>query len=133
MSGELERGRQIIDEMDAYHPNTPGWLRLVAFLYYLEKGEYEQALIEARRFRMPDEIPWDPICRAVAAGHGGKVNVAAAAYHELYEKFPETARNARDTIQLYIHFDHLVNAMLEGLSIAGKEFGNSSMKETLQA
>ena len=40
----------IIDEMDKFNSNEPGWLREVAFLYPLEKGKYDQALHEACRF-----------------------------------------------------------------------------------
>ena len=118
LSGDLERGRQVIDEIDHFKPNVPGWLRLVPFIHHLEKAEFEHALVEARRFRMPDEIPWDPICRATAAGHRGKQGVAAAAYLELTEKFPEVARNPEDTIRIYLHFDHWVQTFMQGLEIA---------------
>ena len=118
LSGELEQGRRIIDEMDNYKPNLPGWLRLVAFFYHLEKGEFEQALHEARRFRMPDEIPWDPICRATAAAYLGETKVAGVAYRELVNKFPGVAKNAEKTIRVYCHFEHLTTAILEGLKKA---------------
>lgn len=122
LSGELDQGRQIIDEMDSYKPNSPGWLRLVAFLYHLNKGNYDQALYEARRFRMPDELAWDPICRATAAGHLGKAEVAAAAYDELLKKFSAVALNIEDTLRVYIHFDHWVKVILEGLQKAKVTF-----------
>jgi|GEM_PF-749475 len=118
LSGGLEQGRRIIDKMDEYKPNTPGWLRLIAFLYHLVQGEYDQALHEARRFRMPDELAWDPICRAAAAGHLGKAKIAAAAYGELMEKFPAVAGNIEDTIRIYIHFDPWVKSIIDGLGKA---------------
>jgi len=118
LSCDLEQGRRIIDEMDNYKPNSPGWLRLVAFLYHLDKRDYDQALHEARRFRMPDELAWDPICRAVAAGLLGKTKVAAASYNELVNKFPIVAQNVEDTIRLYLHFEHWVEALLKGLEKA---------------
>ena len=118
LSGELKQGRRIIDEIDKYKPNLPGWLRLVAFLYHLEKGEYDQALHEARRFRMPDEIPWDPICRATAAAYLGETKVAGVAYRELVRKFPDVAQNTEKTIRAYCHFEHWVTAILEGLENA---------------
>jgi hypothetical protein len=31
----------------------------VAYPYHLEKGDFDQALQETRRFRMLDEQPWD--------------------------------------------------------------------------
>jgi len=122
LSGDLEQGRRIIDEMDNYKPNSPGWLRLVAFIFYMENGDYDQALHEVRRFRMPDELAWDPLCRAVASGLHGKTNVAAAAYNELVNKFPMVARSVEDTIRLYLHFEHWVEAMLTGLEKAKLAF-----------
>ncbi len=121
--GELEHGRQIIDEMDKFNPNVPGWLRAVAFRYHMEKGEYDQALHEARRFRMPDEHPWDPILRATAAGHLGEKKAAAAAYRELVEKFSDIARNVEDAIRMYFQFDHWVEAVPEGLEKAKEAAG----------
>jgi hypothetical protein len=115
LSGDLEHGRQIIDEIERYNPNVPGWLRAVAFFYHLAKGAYDQALHEARRFRMPDEHPWDPILRATATGQLGEKKVAGAAYRELVKKFPDVARNVDDAIRMYFHFDHWVEAVLEGL------------------
>jgi hypothetical protein len=93
-------------------------MNVVAFLYHLEKGDWDQALIAARRFRMPDEHPWDPILRGTASGPPWGKKVAAAAYRELVEKYPDVARNVEDTIRLYFHFDHWVEAVLEGLEKA---------------
>lgn len=118
LSGDLEQGRRIIDEMDDFKPNTPGWLRLVAFLCHLDRGEYDQALHEARRFRMPDELAWDPICRAAAAGHLGNDKVAAAAYGELFKKYATIAVNIEDAIRVYFHFDPWVKSILDGLGKA---------------
>jgi hypothetical protein len=67
-------------------------------------------LKEARRFRMPDEHPWDPILRATAAGHLGDKKVAAGAYGELVQKFPDVARNLEATLRIWWHFDHWVEA-----------------------
>ena len=131
LSGDLEQGRRIIDEMDDFKPNTPGWLRLIAFLYHLVKGEYDQALHEARRFRMPDELAWDPICRAAAAGHLGQAKIAATAYGELVEKFPAVAGNIEDTIHVYIHFDPWVKSILAGLGKAKVAWDNVLASEQL--
>ena len=45
---------------------------MATFLYHLEKGKWDQALHEAHRFRMLNELPWDPILRAAAAAHLGE-------------------------------------------------------------
>ncbi len=126
LSGDLERGRQVIDEIDRFKPNVPGWLRLVPFIHHLEKENFDHALAEARRFRMPDEIPWDPICRAVAAGFLGKHDVAAAAYQELAKKFSDVATNPEETIRIYLHFDNWVQTFLKGLAVARAFYVNGS-------
>ena len=53
--------------------------------------------------------------RAVAAGLLGNKTVAADAYRELAKKFPEIVGNPVDTIRIYFHFDHWVDAMLKEL------------------
>jgi len=126
LSGALDQGRRIIDEIDQYKANSPGWLRLVAFLYQLNKGDYDKALHEARRFRMPDELVWDPICRAAAAGNLEEAQVAAAAYDEIGRKFPAVAGNIEDTIRVYIHFDNWVKTILEGLAKAKAAYDDLS-------
>jgi len=70
LSGDLERSRCIIDEIEKLNLYQPGWMRSIAFFYNLEKGKYEMVLQEARRYRSL-EHPWDPLMRAVSAGHLG--------------------------------------------------------------
>lgn len=127
LSGELQRGREIIDEIDAFKPNVPGWVRLIPFLDCLTQQDYHSALEEARRFRMPDEIAWDPICRATAAGHLGDTTVAANAYAELIDKFPEIGAHLDRSIRLYLHFDNWVDLVLTGLNQAEKSWASSTL------
>jgi hypothetical protein len=117
LCGELQRSCRIIEEIQKLNPFLPGWLHTAAFLCYLERGEYADAFHEARQIRSPGLV-WDPLIRAAAAGLADKVPAAASAYRELMEQFPEFAKDPADTIRILFHFDHWVDAMLEGLEKA---------------
>jgi hypothetical protein len=47
-------------------------------------------------------------------------------YGELVKDFPGVARNVEDYIRKYLHFDHWVEAVLEGLERAKKATGSST-------
>ena len=126
LSGELDRGRRIIDDVEKLNPYLPGYLRTVAFLWHLEKGQYEQALYEARRFRTPN-IPWDSIMRAATASHLGNTAVTASAYKELAERSPEVAKDPASTICKYFHLNQWVDAMLERLDKAKRALNFSGI------
>lgn len=117
LSGQLDRGRQLIDDMESLNPYQPGWLRAVAYIYHLEKCEYLECLHEAQRIGMP-EHPIDALMRAAAAGHAGNESVAVTAYRELNDKFPGVATNPAETMGMFFHFDHWIEAMIKGLDKA---------------
>jgi adenylate cyclase len=117
LSGDLERGREIIENVEVFNPHQPGWLRLVALLCHLERGEHEEALHEARRFRTP-RLAWDPLLRAATAGLAGKETVAASAYREYADLFPEVAADPVTYIRRFVRADDFVNVLLEGLANA---------------
>ena len=122
LSGELVRGRKIIEDVWRLDPHLPGWLRTVAFVDDLIHGRYEPALQEAQRFRAPN-LPWDAMLRAAAAGQMGEKSVMVSAYSELVREFPDVAKNPEDTIRKYFHFDPWVDAMLNGLEKSRKAAG----------
>jgi adenylate cyclase len=117
LSGNLERGREIIEDVERLNPHHPGWLRLVAMLCHLERREYDEALHEARKFRTP-RLAWDPLVRAATAGLAGNETVAVSAYREYTELFPEVAGDPVRYIKWFVRPDEHVSALLEGLEKA---------------
>jgi TolB-like protein len=123
LSGELERGRAVVDGVDALNPHEPGWLRLVVLLDHLSKTEYQEALHEARQFRTP-QMAWDPLLRAATAALAGENSLAASCQRELVDIFPEVAANPAEYIKQYVRYDDLVEKVLEGLVKAARAAGN---------
>jgi len=117
LSGELERGRAILDGVEALNPHEPGWLRLVAVLDHLRKAEYPEALHEARQFRTP-QMAWDPLLRTATAALAGEDGFAAACHRELAEIFPEVAADPTEYIRKFVRYDDLFEKILEGLGEA---------------
>jgi hypothetical protein len=48
-----EHGLKLMDKSMRLNPHHPGWYHIVPFMNYYRQGEYELALIEARRFNPP--------------------------------------------------------------------------------
>ncbi len=117
MSGQVQRGRGLIDEALALNPHLPGWLRGVAFVEHLEAGEYEAAFAEAQQLRSMDHA-WAPLFRAVSAGHLGLEDVAGVAYRDLDRDYPEVAADPEATISVLYHFDRWISLFLAGLEKA---------------
>lgn len=117
--GEWEESLEILRRVTPLNPHGPGWIRLVPYLDHLRKSDYEAALVEARRLRVPD-VAWDPLCRAAAAGHLGKATEAGASSRELAMLFPEVASDPADYIRSLVRDEELVGLMLEGLEKAAQ-------------
>ena len=73
---------------------------------------------------MPDHLI-DSLMRAAAAGLAGNETIAIAAWRNLNEDFPDIAANPADSLEMFFHFDHWVEPMLEGLEKA-RAFANST-------
>jgi len=117
LSGELERGRSIIDNVQRSDRHQPGWLRLVSVLFHLEREEYAEALADARRFRSP-QLAWDPLLRATMAAKAGNTRAAATALREFEELFPEVAADPESYIRMYVRAERHIAAILDGLERA---------------
>lgn len=119
LSGELERGRELINNAERLNPHGPGWLRLVPLLWYLDTGNVDAALEEARHFRSPN-LGWGPLLRASAAALSEDSSVAVASYRELQTLFPEVAEDPEEYISSFVHFDRHLDALLKGLDRASR-------------
>jgi adenylate cyclase len=117
LAGELGRAREFINSAERLNPHGPGWLRLVPLLWYLDEGDMDAALDEARHFRSPN-LAWGPLLRASLAALSDDRSVAATSYRELQALFPEFAEDPKDYIRAFVHFDRHLDALLKGLDIA---------------
>ena len=117
LSGELERGLSIIDDVQRSDRHQPGWLRLVAVIFHLDQEEHAAALSEARRFRSP-QLAWDPLLQASTAALAGNTLAAATSLREFDELFPEIAADPAPYIRKYVRADRHVATILEGLERA---------------
>jgi adenylate cyclase len=121
VSGDLDRGREIIERVESLNPHLPPWLTFISLLCHLRDGDYRQAWNDARRMGIP-ALAWDTLLRAATAALADEDRIAAVRYRELVDLFPEVAADPRAHIGVYVHNENLVDKLLEGLdkaSLAG--------------
>jgi len=117
LSGQYKRGMELIDEAANLNPNQPGWLQLVALLYHLDRGEFQQALARAQRFRWP-ALAWDSILCAATGALCGEHDFAAASYREFTELFPEIKADPNGYMAAFVHNEEHLATLLGGLEKA---------------
>jgi adenylate cyclase len=77
-AGEWDRGVEIVEHAMDLNPHHPGWVHYILATNHYRKGEFEQALVQAKRSTMT-HVVWTPLCVAVAAGQLGLAADARAA------------------------------------------------------
>ena len=120
MAGEQERGLELMHKVMHLNPHHPGWYHLVPFMNYYRQGEYDLALIEARRFNTP-VFHFDPLIRAAVLGQLGRRAEAKKAADELLALVPDFERRGGSLIRRFAYLDEHVEMLLEGLRKAGLE------------
>ena len=88
MAFDLERGLNIIDTAASLNPDLPGYHRMVPFLYYFDKGNYEAALKETLLLNIPTSV-WDSLLRIMVYYKLGQKNLLNGACQRLFEVEPE--------------------------------------------
>jgi len=116
--GEWDHGLTLLKKGMKLNPHHPSWFHLAFYMDHYRRGEYEDALAEARKFNFP-ELYLDPMMRAAALGQLGRVREAKTAVGELLEMAPDFAAKSRRLIGNYVKVDDLVDAIIEGLQKAG--------------
>jgi len=100
------------------NPYYPTWMHLAPYLDNYRKGEFEAALVHAKKFNIPD-LAWDPILRAAALAQVGLADQAIAAVNELTTNFPDAATDPAHYLRGYVFIDELVDEVVDGLRKAG--------------
>ncbi|MHA2371061.1 MAG: hypothetical protein ACXADX_19770, partial [Candidatus Hodarchaeales archaeon] len=120
MVGQWERAMKLMGEAMRLNPHHPGWYHILAFMNYYRQGEYDLALIKARRFNTP-EFCWDPLIRAAVLGQLERRAEARKAVDELLALVPDFKSRGPRLIRRLAYLDEHVDMLLEGLRKAGLE------------
>jgi hypothetical protein len=118
MAGERERGVELMDRVMRLNPHHPGWYHLVPYMEAYRQGDYETALIEARRFNIPGHH-YDPIIRIAVLGQLGRQEEANQAIDELLALVPDFRTRGHSLIRRFAYLDEHVEMLVEGLRKAG--------------
>jgi len=81
-AGEYDRAAELVERALTLSPQHPGWYNFVLFDRAFARGDYEEALVHAKRINMP-LFPWSHLSSAAAAGHLGRAAEARAALDAL--------------------------------------------------
>jgi adenylate cyclase len=77
LAGQWERGADYIKKALKFNPYHRPWVRHAVCINRFRVGNYEKAYRESLHFRMP-ESHWDPLLKASACGHLGKIEEGQA-------------------------------------------------------
>ncbi len=86
-AGDWDRGVEMVQRAMDLNPHHPGWLHWVIATNHYRKGEYEQALVQAKRSTL-SQLVWAPLTVAVAAGQLGLAADARVALDALRKNHP---------------------------------------------
>jgi adenylate cyclase len=87
-AGEWDRGVAIIERAIDLNPHHPGWVHYSLATNHYRKGEFEDALIRAKRSALT-QFFWTPLCIATAAGQLGLAADARAALDAMRQNHPK--------------------------------------------
>ena len=118
MVGDWDRAMKLMGKAMRLNPHHPGWYHIVAFMNYYRQGEYDLALIEARRFNTPDFF-WDPLIRAAVLGQLDRRPEAEKVVDELLALMPDFYQRGRSLIRRLAYLDEHVEILRDGLCKAG--------------
>ncbi len=118
VAGEWERGAACLQKAKRLNPHYPSWVHLSAFLPAYLQGNYEKALMEAKRLNVPG-VYIDPLVRAAAAGQLGKKEEGDTAVAQLLALNPDFPAQGRELMRRFFFSEKNVTALAEGLAQAG--------------
>ena len=123
MAGEQERGVNLMEKAIRLNPHHPGWYHLVRYMEDYRRGEYDLALIEARRFNTP-VFHFDPLIRAAVLGQLDRQAEAKEAVDELLALVPDFEGRGESLIRRFAYLDEHVEMLADGLRKAGLELAD---------
>jgi TolB-like protein len=118
LAGEWERGLNYIKKAMQLNPYYRPWVHHALCFNWFRVGNYEKAYRETLNFKMP-ECHWDPLLKASACGHLGKIEEGQAYGRALLALKPDFAQHGRILIGRYVKFEDIVDRIIEGLNAVG--------------
>ncbi len=121
----FDRGATVARRAMELNPHHAGWFHFSLIWDHYSRGEYDQALEQAKRVNMPGFF-WPPLVIASVCGELGRKAEAASAVNELLAIDPEFAVHARRYIEPWHYGSGLMDQLLEGLRKAGLQIPEST-------
>jgi TolB-like protein len=130
-SGDWERGIVLAQRAIDLNRHHPGWYHNVFFHHHYRKGEYEAALLDAKKINMP-EFHWMHLMIAAACGMLGRHEEARTAIESLRKYNPTflNLENVREDIGMWDPDKDEVEKFLQGLQKAGLNQGSADSAAT---
>jgi len=116
--GGWERAKLLLDHLMQTGQEYPRIFHGATTLYYYQKRQYEQALIEANKYDLPF-IFWGPLLRIAVHGQLGSQSETTNNIAHLKKLKPEFEPKARLLISRFIKEESLVEHVMDGLRKAG--------------
>ena len=115
--GEWENGHSLVSKAVALNPDFPEWYRDPMIFYYYQKGDYNRALLEARRREAPRL--WRLLFRAMVLGQMGRSEEAQPDIQAALALKPDVRDRLWDMARIWNVPDPHIEHMAEGLRKAG--------------
>jgi len=123
MMNHLEKGFKLIRRSMETDFQYPKWFHIGTFLYYLDRKEYNKALIEANLVDKPD-LFWSPLIKLVACYKLSLFDQAAEHLHNLMEIKPDFFNQSERYVRCLVKSETLGSEILEAVQsvIKSSEF-----------
>jgi adenylate cyclase len=132
LRGQWDKGLPLVRQAYARNPGQSGQYRIALFLDHYIKGEYEEALSEARKVRARGII-YNHTVLAIAYAKLGHTQEAAVEVARILEIDPAYGRHVTaDLKKRNVHPD-IIQAVVEGLIASGLAVDDSPSRENAQA
>ena len=116
--GEWERGKKLLDKVFENNVNVPMWLYGITCLYYYRTHDYETALVEANKNRIPG-LFWGPAYRTAVLGQLGRLAEAKEEFESLLQCRPDFVEKGRFLMGCFIKETSLLEYVFEGFAKIG--------------
>ena len=116
--GEHEEGMAILKEAYRLNPFLPNWYVLAPFIISYMNEDLEESVKIANKMHMPGYVV-GPLIRAATLGRMGQCAQAQAEVEEILRISPNFVKTGRRTITKLLFHDRQINAIIDGLSLAG--------------
>jgi TolB-like protein len=123
-SGDWERGIALAQRAIDLNRHHPGWYHNIFFHRHYRNGEYEAALLAAKKISMP-EYHWMHLMTAAASGMLGRQEEARTAIESLRKYTPAflDLENVREDMAMWDPDEAEVERFMQGLQRAGLKYG----------